>query len=151
MEWFRPYGDLSAAMARKRKRSVYSQSQRQKMEEVWLAIVSCLEEGWSPAFKHRGKWHVADMNRDLNFATEDIDASYSTVYEWARCTVAKKKKIPKNQSYLSLRSMLRFVPCEDDDGAIPPESAFPTVKSVLARINHAWAEVIFEFVVNLFN
>ena len=138
-------------MARKRKRGVYSQSQRQKMEEVWLAIVSCLEEGWSPAFKHRGKWHVADMNRDLNFATEDIDASYSTVYEWARCTVAKKKKIPKNQSYLSLRSMLRFVPCEDDDGAILPEKAFPTVKSVLARINHAWAEVIFEFVVNLFN
>ena len=74
MEWFRPYGDLSAAMARKRKRGVYSQSQRQKMEEVWLAIVSCLEEGWSPAFKYRGKWHVADMSRDLNFATEDIDA-----------------------------------------------------------------------------
>jgi hypothetical protein len=54
--------------------------------------------------------------------------------------VAKKRGSPKNETYLSLRSKLRFI---EDGYDVPPEDEWLTIDKVLNRINREWAEVIF--------
>ncbi len=80
------------------------------------------------------------MDRDLKFSSVEFEESFDTINDWARSIVAKKRRSPKNETYLSLRSKLRFVVYGDD---VPPENEWLTVDKVLNRINRAWAEVIF--------
>lgn len=127
----------TAEMARKR----YNQLQRRQMEEVWLAIISCDAEGWAPAFQHGGILYKAYVSQDLKFSSSvECKASFGTINDWARSIVAKKRGSPKNETYLSLRSKLRFI---EDGYDVPPEDEWLTIDKVLNRINREWAEVIF--------
>jgi len=158
----RRYKTVTVQMARKRKHQArkrkhhYSERQRCQMEEVMLAVVASNDQDWIPVFKYRGELHCAAFMGDMTFSTL-FDASafgdryFRTIHDWARSLVAAKRGLAKKQVHLSLRSMLRFVPYDEDD-RLPDESDWLTVDNVLSRIDRTWAEVIFPyFVGNIFS